>query len=151
GVGALVAHVSRFEGQRLRELVLDGQVPGVERRQFDLLWSSPRENTVRQLESARLRVRLREDWRRRTRSERKYAVEIARRVETLRREHRQVLRHRMAENRAEDSDVVAPPIAHTDDGLVLPLVGDAQARREMLIIHLIVAAEINRSDAAYAD
>ena len=46
------------------------------------------------------------------------------------RQHRQVLRHVVAEDRTEDPDVVAAAVAHAQHGVVGDAVGDAEARRE---------------------
>ena len=78
-------------------------------------------------------VGLREGGRRRALGQGEDALEVGGRVQCLARQHRQVLRHAVAEGRAEDADVVAAAVAHPDDGLLVDLVGDAEAGRELIL------------------
>mgnify|MGYP003693586857 CR=1 FL=1 len=100
----------------LGQLPLHHHVERVHRRRPLLLRKGAREHAVRQRELAVLRDRG-EDGRRRSLREREHAVEVLRRVELLHRQHRQVLRHAVAEERSEHAEVVAAAVAAADDGL----------------------------------
>src|SRR5206468_3589952 len=63
---------------------------------------------------------------------------------------RQVLRHRVAEQRAEDADVVAAPVAGADHQLLIELISDAEARREVQAV-FDAAIERDAADACYLD
>ena len=57
-------------------------------------------------------------------------IEVARRLQRLDRQHGQVLRDVVAEDRTEDADVVAAAVAHAQHGLLGDAIGQAQARRQ---------------------
>src|SRR5205823_3122751 len=63
----------------------------------------------------------------------------------------QVLSDSMAKDRTEHTDVEAATITDTDDGLVTPLIGDAQPRRK--ILEAIIDAHIDGhpTDTGYVD
>ena len=130
-VRAFVADVGGFDGHVAAQLMLHRQVPGVVRRQAQLLREDERGHAVRQHRasvrpfgcllrmvagsSARRPLRQVED-----------RVEVARRLQRLNAQHRQVLRHVVTEDGSEDADVVAAAVAHAHHGLVGDAVGDAQ-------------------------
>ena len=115
--------------------MLHRQVPGVVRGQAQLLRKDERGHAVGQHRAAVRPVRLTVEDRRRIERGRPLRkvedrVEVARRLQRLNRQHRQVLRHVVPEDRAEDADVVAAAVAHAQHGVVGDAVGDAQARRK---------------------
>src|SRR5262249_47085202 len=68
---------------------------------------------------------------RRAAAEGEGAIKVRGHVQALRGENRQVLSHRMAEERTEDPDVVAAAIARADHHFVGGLVCEAQSRGEI--------------------
>src|SRR5207247_115401 len=60
----------------------------------------------------------------------------------------QVLGDSVAEGGPEDADVEAAAVAHADDGLLVELIGEAQARREVDLV-LDVAVEADTADARH--
>ena len=92
-----------------RQLVLHRDVERVDVRRPLLARQRARKHAVRQRELA-VRGNRREHRRRRTLREVEHALEVLRRVQLLHRQHRQVLRHAVAEQRSEDADVEASAV-----------------------------------------
>src|SRR4029453_5590338 len=113
GMGALVTDIADLERPAVADLVLDGQVIGVDGGQPLLRRQSRGDDPVGQRKAAAGR-NLGKHWQRRPVSQIEDAVESWRRY-GLDREDRKVLGDAVTEGRAEDADVVAAPVAHPYD------------------------------------
>ncbi len=145
-VRAFGADVSGFDRDVADGLALHGHVPAIGRRQAQAFRQDERRHAVRQDRAAirafglpvenRLRIE-------RLRSLRQIEdrVEIARRLIRLNAEHRQVLRHVVPEDRAEDARVEPAAKSQAQHGLFRQLVGDADARREEIVGRLLIQIE----------
>jgi hypothetical protein len=78
----------------------------------------------------------------------KIRSKLAGRVQGLAGQDGQVLRDAVPEGGAEDADVVAAAVPHAHDGLLVELVGDAQAGRDVDLV-LDVAVEADAADAGH--
>ena len=135
----VVADICDFCGQRIGDLMLNRQVVGVQSRKAHSKRAGAREDTIRQWQQAVGG----HGWKnRRARSifkEEDRGV-VIRCVVVLYLKHGEVLGYRMAEDRPEDPNVVAPPITRTDNGLGTQLIGNTQSRSK--VVKVIFDVEI---------
>src|SRR5262249_37411603 len=144
-VSPFVADVGCFGRHRLGQFVLEGHVPGVDRRKPLLEVHDSRSNAVGQEESsvrrqgskrnaATIRRRIQPEERRegrRSLGQGEDVAEVGRRVQILTSQDRKVLGHGVTEYRPEDSEVVAAPITGANYGSIAYLISDAEARSEV--------------------
>ena len=159
-VRTFVTDVTHFNRNVVRQFVLQSYVVGINRGQPLLEIQRPREDTVRKKDATvgwdrRIwntaligrRVQAEEVGKgRRTLSEGKNACEVRWGVKVLHPKNRQVLRHRVAEQRTENADVIAATVAHTKDCLIVELIGRSQPRSKVVAV-LDAAVERNVAHA----
>ena len=145
-MGAVVAHVTDLNARLVGQLVLNGDVPCIERGCNQLVWpdarrhvssrTKQRKNTVGrnywELVGSRPANRIARSWQTGSREvEGGSLVVVGGRVQLLVGQNRQVLRDRVSKQRSEHADVIAAPVTHADNRLWSYLVSNSQPRREL--------------------
>src|ERR1044072_4339297 len=129
--------------------MLNGYVPGIKRWQSHSERTSAFIYTIGQWYAAVSRY-IRENGRRWSLTQIKDRSEIFL-IELLEGKHRRILSYRVPKDGTEHSDVKAPAIASTDNRLVCPLIGDANARSKCFIAGLDIELLIDIRNSAHEE